>query len=47
MHSSQYFLVVGSDHSPILVNTDYHDKNVARRFKFEIPWAEMERCGDD
>ena len=40
----QYFPAIGSDHSPIMINTDYHDKRRIRRFKFEILWAEIEGC---
>ena len=27
---------VGSDHSPLIMNTEYHDKKAPRKFKFEI-----------
>ena len=35
---------VGSDHYPIIVNTDYRDKKAARRFKFEVNWLSMDEC---
>ena len=40
----QNFPTVGFDHSPIMVNFDFHDKRALRRFKFEIIWVEMEEC---
>ena len=37
---------VRSDHSPLIMNIEYHDKKAPRKFKFEIVWAEMEECGE-
>ena len=35
---------VGSDHSPIDMNTNCTDKKASKRFKFEAIWLEMEEC---
>ena len=37
-------LAVGSDHSPMVLYTDYKDGVATRRFKFETKWLEMEGC---
>ena len=42
--SQLHLLTIGSDHSPILVNSDFHDQKTPRRFKFEIIWVEIEGC---
>ncbi|OMP12130.1 reverse transcriptase [Corchorus capsularis] len=36
--------IVGSDHSPILVDSNFCDKKVPKQFKFEIIWDEKEEC---
>ncbi|XWS24719.1 hypothetical protein CRYUN_Cryun27aG0007600 [Craigia yunnanensis] len=35
---------MGSDHSPIVMTTDYKDIKNGRRFKFEASWLTMEEC---
>ncbi|XVF37472.1 hypothetical protein REPUB_Repub20aG0011000 [Reevesia pubescens] len=35
---------VGSDHSPIVMNSVRKDKKGPRRFKFENTWMDMEEC---
>ena len=37
-------LAMGSDHSPIVMNTDYKDIKNRRKFKFEASWLTVEDC---
>ena len=35
---------IGSNHSPIVVDTDYSDKKSLRRFRFEVGWISYDSC---
>ena len=35
---------VGSDHSPVLLDTNFRDKKSRRKFKFEAMWMSIEGC---
>ena len=35
---------VGSDHSPIVVDTEYNDKKTQKAFRFEVGWVDYEEC---
>ena len=37
--------IVGSDHGPMLVDSEYKDERALRQFKFEIMWTKKEECG--
>lgn len=39
-------LALGSDHSPLIIQTTEQRKRVTRRFKFEEMWLEDPRCKD-
>ncbi|OMO75565.1 Endonuclease/exonuclease/phosphatase [Corchorus olitorius] len=37
--------IVGSDHSPILMDSCFSERKSLREFKFELMWMENEECG--
>ena len=38
------FTCNGSNHSPIVMNSDNRDRKNVRRFMFEVAWLTMEEC---
>ncbi|XVF47864.1 hypothetical protein PTKIN_Ptkin03bG0144600 [Pterospermum kingtungense] len=36
--------IIGSNHCPIMLNSNFHDKKSPKRFKFEVLWAEFDGC---
>ena len=37
--------IIGSDHRPIYIDSDYCEGRAPKQFKFEIIWTEKEECG--
>lgn len=38
--------LLGSDHSPMLLQLDVQERKARKAFKFELNWAEEKGCGD-
>ena len=37
--------IIGSDHGPVYIDSDYCEGRAPKQFKFEIIWIEKEECG--